>query len=123
VKDLDGWIRHLAQTHDKRVEDLLVMASGLDALLLAVWVHDYAPRIRAMVLAAPRFQISAAARAGEDPFLASREQRRMYRYTAEPDRGGCRGDPRADAVAGAGTRRRRGALRRCRRSSSGCRLR
>jgi alpha-beta hydrolase superfamily lysophospholipase/SAM-dependent methyltransferase len=82
VKDLDGWIRHLAQTHDKRVEDLLVMASGLDALLLAVWVHDYAPRIRAMVLAAPRFQISAAARAGEEPFLASREQRKMYRYTA-----------------------------------------
>ena len=62
VQDLDGWVRHLAQTHDKRVEDILVLASGLDALLLAVWVHDYAPRIRAMVLAAPRFRLPLALR-------------------------------------------------------------
>jgi len=86
VADIDRWIGHLSQMHDKRVEDFVVLASGIDAMLLAVWAHDYAPRIRAMVLAAPSFPIRSSQRAAwtdREPRWSGRKHRRMLRYTAE----------------------------------------
>ncbi len=33
------------------------MAQSVGAVLVAAWAHDYAPRIRAMVLASPAFKV------------------------------------------------------------------
>jgi len=35
----------------------VVIANSIGAVVTAAWVHDYAPRIRAMVLATPAFSI------------------------------------------------------------------
>ena len=65
----------------------------------------------------------AAMRAGAEPALGFQRTAKDVPIHGRPNRGGCRGDPGADAAAGGGTRRSRGHVRRCRRSSSGCRLR
>ena len=57
VNDVDCFVRHLSQTYDKRPEDMVVLAQSVGAVTVATWVHDYAPRIRAMVLAAPALEI------------------------------------------------------------------
>ena len=57
VHDVDCFVRHLCQTYDKRPEDMVLLAQSVGAVTVATWVHDYAPRIRAMVLAAPALAI------------------------------------------------------------------
>ena len=57
VKDVDCFVRHLAETFGKRPENMVVLAQSVGAVTVAAWVHDYAPRIRAMVLAAPALAI------------------------------------------------------------------
>jgi len=57
VKDVDCFVRHISETYDKRPEDMVVLAQSVGAVSVAAWVHDYAPRIRAMVLAAPALEI------------------------------------------------------------------
>jgi esterase/lipase len=39
------------------MHDIAVIGQSLGSVLLAAWVHDYAPQIRAMVLAAPAFRV------------------------------------------------------------------
>jgi alpha-beta hydrolase superfamily lysophospholipase/SAM-dependent methyltransferase len=57
VKDMDAFMRHVAATHGHRLEDMVVLAQSVGAVITATWVHDYAPPIRAMLLAAPAFAI------------------------------------------------------------------
>ena len=57
VKDMDCFVRHLCQAHDKRPENMVVLAQSVGAVTVAAWVHDYAPRIRAMILVAPALEI------------------------------------------------------------------
>ena len=57
VQDVDGFIRHLAATHGRRLEDMVILAQSVGAVTVATWVHDYAPPIRALVLAAPALRI------------------------------------------------------------------
>jgi len=57
VKDMDCFVRHVAETYDKRVENMVAMAPSVGAVTVAAWVHDYAPPIRAMILAAPAFRV------------------------------------------------------------------
>ena len=57
VQDVDCFVRHVCQTYDKRPEDMVVLAQSVGAVTVATWVHDYAPRIRAMILAAPALKI------------------------------------------------------------------
>ncbi len=56
IKDIDCFVRHVAQKHQIAVEDMIVMAHGIDAVAVAAWVHDYAPPLRALVLATPAFR-------------------------------------------------------------------
>ena len=39
------------------VEDMAVVAQTVGAVLATTWVHDYAPKIRALVLASPAFSV------------------------------------------------------------------
>ena len=57
VRDLDSFIAHIGSEHGIAVEDIVVIAQSVGAVVAATWVHDYAPRLRALVLASPAFKV------------------------------------------------------------------
>lgn len=57
LRDLQGFIDHIAETQGTPAEEIAVVGQSVGALLAAAWVHDYAPKLRALVLAAPAFDI------------------------------------------------------------------
>ena len=57
VRDLDGFIAHICEAHGIAAEDIVVLGQSFGAVLAAAWAHDYAPNVRALVLAAPAFKI------------------------------------------------------------------
>jgi alpha-beta hydrolase superfamily lysophospholipase/SAM-dependent methyltransferase len=57
VKDADGFVRHVCAAHGVRMEDVAVVAHSVGAVVAAAWVHDYAPPVRALVLATPALRV------------------------------------------------------------------
>ncbi len=57
VRDVDAFVRHVSATYGIDMEDIAVLGQSVGSVLLATWVHDYAPKIRCMVLAAPAFDV------------------------------------------------------------------
>lgn len=57
VADVDAFIRHLRDSHGLAETDIAVIAQSVGAVLVSTWLHDYAPRLRAAVLAAPAFSV------------------------------------------------------------------
>lgn len=57
VRDLDCFVRHISETGGFAMEDIAVVAQSVGAVLASTWVHDYAPDIRALVLASPAFDV------------------------------------------------------------------
>jgi alpha-beta hydrolase superfamily lysophospholipase len=57
VKDLDCFVKFLAAEYAIPLTNVVVIAHSVGAVLAATWVHDYAPPIRALVLASPAFQV------------------------------------------------------------------
>jgi alpha-beta hydrolase superfamily lysophospholipase/SAM-dependent methyltransferase len=57
IKDAQTFARHLCDTHGVDLRQTVVIAHSIGAVIAAGWVHDYAPPIRAMVLAAPAFRV------------------------------------------------------------------
>ncbi|SBT05274.1 putative hydrolase [Candidatus Accumulibacter aalborgensis] len=57
VKDVDSFIRHISHTHGIASTHLAVIGQSVGAVLAATWAHDYAPRIRCLVLTAPAFKV------------------------------------------------------------------
>ncbi|HUP55998.1 MAG TPA: bifunctional alpha/beta hydrolase/class I SAM-dependent methyltransferase [Bdellovibrionota bacterium] len=57
VKDLDHFVKLMARTHDIPMENITLVANSVGAVIASTWVHDYAPRIRSMVLAAPALRV------------------------------------------------------------------
>jgi alpha-beta hydrolase superfamily lysophospholipase/SAM-dependent methyltransferase len=57
ARDLDCFVRHIGATHGIEPTDLAVVAQSAGAVVAATWVHDYAPGLRALVLASPAFEI------------------------------------------------------------------
>ncbi len=57
VRDVQSFVDHIAAVHGIAVEDMAVLAQSVGAVLIATWVHDYAPPIRCMVLASPAFKV------------------------------------------------------------------
>ncbi|WP_223568913.1 bifunctional alpha/beta hydrolase/class I SAM-dependent methyltransferase [Agrobacterium tumefaciens] len=57
VRDLDCFVRHICQTGGFAMDQVAVVAQSVGAVLAATWVHDYAPGIRALVLASPAFDV------------------------------------------------------------------
>jgi len=57
VRDVQTFVDHIVAEHDIAVEDVALVAQSVGAVLAATWAHDYAPRIRAMVLATPAFKV------------------------------------------------------------------
>lgn len=57
VRDIQTLVEHIHQQYGIVNEDLAVIAQSVGAVLAATWVHDYAPNIRALVLASPAFKV------------------------------------------------------------------
>lgn len=57
VKDIQTFVQHIEQQYAISAENIAVVAQSVGAVLAATWVHDYAPRIRALCLASPAFDI------------------------------------------------------------------
>jgi alpha-beta hydrolase superfamily lysophospholipase len=57
VKDLNTFASHVSKTYDIPIENIAVIGQSIGSVLAAAWVHDYAPKIRCMVLAAPAFKV------------------------------------------------------------------
>lgn len=57
VQDLESFSLHVAGHHAVAREDMAVIAQSVGAVIAATWAHDYAPPIRALVLAAPAFSV------------------------------------------------------------------
>ena len=57
VKDADASPATSAATHGMPLEDMVVVAHSVGAVVAAAWVHDYAPPIRGLVLATPAFRV------------------------------------------------------------------
>jgi alpha-beta hydrolase superfamily lysophospholipase/SAM-dependent methyltransferase len=57
VKDVDTFVRHIRDEHGFALENMIVLAHSVGAVVVSAWVHDYAPAIRAMILATPAFRV------------------------------------------------------------------
>ena len=57
VKDVHAFAHHIAQQHGIALENMILLAHSLGAIGVTAWVHDYAPPIRAMILATAAFHV------------------------------------------------------------------
>lgn len=57
VRDVQTFVDHIGTAHGFAPESLAVVAQSVGAVLAATWVHDYAPKIRALSLASPAFRV------------------------------------------------------------------
>ncbi|WP_312829609.1 alpha/beta hydrolase, partial [Pantoea anthophila] len=57
VLDVDEFVRFVSKDAQVSLEDITVIAQSVGAVLVATWVHDYAPKIRGMMLASPAFRV------------------------------------------------------------------
>ncbi|MCL4470604.1 MAG: bifunctional alpha/beta hydrolase/class I SAM-dependent methyltransferase [Gammaproteobacteria bacterium] len=57
VRDVQTFIDHIHHTYGITHADMAVLAQSVGAVLIATWAHDYAPKIRCLVLASPAFKV------------------------------------------------------------------
>lgn len=57
VQDVDEFVRFAASDSQVGLEEVVVIAQSVGAVMVATWVHDYAPAIRGLVLASPAFKV------------------------------------------------------------------
>ena len=57
VRDVQTFVDHLGAQHGVSPEKTAVIAQSVGAVLISTWAHDYAPKVRALVLASPAFEV------------------------------------------------------------------
>jgi alpha-beta hydrolase superfamily lysophospholipase/SAM-dependent methyltransferase len=57
VKDVDAFVHFISRQHGIPSENMVVLAHSVGAVVISAWVHDYAPPIRALVLATPALRV------------------------------------------------------------------
>ena len=57
VKDAHCFIEHITQEYSIPPKDIAIIAQSVGAVIAAAWVHDYVPKIRALVLGSPAFSV------------------------------------------------------------------
>lgn len=57
VRDVQTFIDHIGEQHGIPEQEIAVVAQSVGAVLVATWAHDYAPKVRCLVLASPAFDI------------------------------------------------------------------
>lgn len=58
VQDFESFIRYIENTYGIAAENMLIVANSVGAVIAATWLHDYAPRVRGVVMAAAAFSIN-----------------------------------------------------------------
>jgi alpha-beta hydrolase superfamily lysophospholipase/SAM-dependent methyltransferase len=58
VRDFDAFARHLEAAHGIATENMLIVANSVGAVIAATWLHDYAARVRGVIMAAAAFDIN-----------------------------------------------------------------
>src|SRR5437660_11980863 len=48
TRDVDAFVRHIAEHHRIAVENMVVLAHSVGAVTVGAWVHDFAPPIRGL---------------------------------------------------------------------------
>ena len=56
-RDLNDFVQMVIGQTSIAIDDTLIVASSIGAVLAAAWVHDYAPNIRGMILGTPALSI------------------------------------------------------------------
>ena len=57
IRDVDTFVRQIAERYGIALENMIVLAHSLAAVTVGAWVHDYAPPIRALILATAAFEV------------------------------------------------------------------
>ena len=57
VKDVDAFARHISSRHGIALGNMIMLGHSLGAISLLAWVHDYAPPVRAMILATAALRV------------------------------------------------------------------
>ncbi|SDI16888.1 bifunctional alpha/beta hydrolase/class I SAM-dependent methyltransferase [Pseudomonas panipatensis] len=57
VRDVQTFVEHIAARHGIAEQELAVVAQSVGAVLISTWAHDYAPKVRCLVLASPAFKV------------------------------------------------------------------
>lgn len=103
MRDADEFVRHVSTSFDIRPGDIAVVAQSVGAVVASAWVHDYAPPIRALVIATPAFEVKlyvplaipglrllqklrgkAFIRSYVKPGLLTHDQEQAKQYAADP---------------------------------------
>lgn len=57
IHDLERFFSHIESTYAIAREDIVLVAHSVGAVVASAWVHDYAPRLRGLVLGTPAFKV------------------------------------------------------------------
>jgi alpha-beta hydrolase superfamily lysophospholipase len=57
VRDVQAFVDHICAEYGFALENIVVIAQSVGAVVASTWAHDYAPNIRCMVLASPAFKV------------------------------------------------------------------
>lgn len=57
IRDVDEFVHYVSEQYQIPLENIIVIGQSVGAVLVSTWVHDYAPKIRGMVLASPAFKV------------------------------------------------------------------
>src|SRR6266513_5473599 len=57
VKDVDAFAQHISSRHGVALGNMIMLGHSLGAISLLAWVHDYAPSVRAMILATAALRV------------------------------------------------------------------
>lgn len=57
VQDVDEFVKFVVRDSGVAIENVVVIAQSVGAVMVSTWVHDYAPKIRGMILASPAFKV------------------------------------------------------------------
>jgi alpha-beta hydrolase superfamily lysophospholipase len=57
TRDVQTFVDYIGKRHDIEPERMAVVAQSVGAVIVSTWAHDYAPRLRALVLASPAFHV------------------------------------------------------------------
>ena len=57
IRDVNDFVDEVSRVSGHPPREIAVIAQSVGAVLVAAWLHDYAPRIRCAVLASPAFKV------------------------------------------------------------------
>lgn len=57
IRDVESFVRHLERAHGIAQRDMVCLAHSVGAVIVAAWVHDFAPPIRGLVLGTPALRV------------------------------------------------------------------